>query len=47
METCSVLLTFESVTEILWCDYSNCGEMLTHKPGKKLYKVDSKSLPLH
>ena len=23
METCSVVLTFESVDEILWCDYSN------------------------
>ena len=23
METCSVVLTFESVDEILWCDHSN------------------------
>ena len=23
METCSVVLTFESVDKILWCDYSN------------------------
>ena len=23
METCSVILTFESVAEILWCDHSN------------------------
>ena len=23
METCSVVLPFESVDEILWCDYSN------------------------
>ena len=23
METCSVVLTFESVGEILWCDHSN------------------------
>ena len=23
MKTCSVGLTFESVDEILWCDYSN------------------------
>ena len=23
METCSVVLTFESVYEILWCDHSN------------------------
>ena len=23
METCSVVLTFESVEEILWCDHSN------------------------
>ena len=23
METCSVVLTFKSVDEILWCDYSN------------------------
>ena len=23
METCSVVLTFESVAEILWCDHSN------------------------
>ena len=23
METCSVVLTFESVDEILWCDLSN------------------------
>ena len=23
METCSVVLTFESVNEILWCDHSN------------------------
>ena len=23
METCSVVLTFESVVEILWCDHSN------------------------
>ena len=23
METCSVVLTFESVDEILWCDRSN------------------------
>ena len=23
METCSVVLTFESVDEILWCDQSN------------------------
>ena len=23
METCSVILTFESVNEILWCDHSN------------------------
>ena len=23
METCSVVLTFESVKEILWCDHSN------------------------
>ena len=23
VETCSVVLTFESVDEILWCDHSN------------------------
>ena len=23
METCNVVLTFESVDEILWCDHSN------------------------
>ena len=23
METCDVVLTFESVDEILWCDHSN------------------------
>ena len=23
MKTCSVVLTFESVDEILWCDHSN------------------------
>ena len=23
MDTCSVVLTFESVDEILWCDHSN------------------------
>ena len=23
METCSVVLTFESVDEILWCEHSN------------------------
>ena len=23
METCSVVLTFESVDKILWCDHSN------------------------
>ena len=23
MQTCSVVLTFESVDEILWCDHSN------------------------
>ena len=23
METCSIVLTFESVDEILWCDHSN------------------------
>ena len=23
METCSVVLTFESVDQILWCDHSN------------------------
>ena len=23
MDTCSVVLTFESVNEILWCDHSN------------------------
>ena len=23
METCSVVLTFKSVDEILWCDHSN------------------------
>ena len=23
METCSAVLTFESVNEILWCDHSN------------------------
>ena len=23
METCNVVLTFESVGEILWCDHSN------------------------
>ena len=23
MKTCSIVLTFESVDEILWCDYSN------------------------
>ena len=23
METCSVVLSFESVDEILWCDHSN------------------------
>ena len=23
METCSAVLTFESVDEILWCDHSN------------------------
>ena len=23
VETCSVVLTFESVNEILWCDHSN------------------------
>ena len=23
METCSVVLAFESVVEILWCDHSN------------------------
>ena len=23
METCSVVLTFKSVNEILWCDHSN------------------------
>ena len=23
METCSVVLTFESVDEILWCDHAN------------------------
>ena len=23
METCSVVLTFEAVNEILWCDHSN------------------------
>ena len=23
METCSVVLTFESVNKILWCDHSN------------------------
>ena len=23
METCNVILTFESVDEILWCDHSN------------------------
>ena len=23
METCCVVLTFESVDEILWCDHSN------------------------
>ena len=23
METCSAVLTFESVGEILWCDHSN------------------------
>ena len=23
METCAVVLTFESVDEILWCDHSN------------------------
>ena len=23
METCSVVLTFDSNDEILWCDYSN------------------------
>ena len=23
METCSVVLTFETVDEILWCDHSN------------------------
>ena len=26
METCSVVLTFKSVDEILWCDRSNINE---------------------
>ena len=32
METCSVVLTFESVDEILWCDHSNetFSEVLFH-----------------
>ena len=32
METCSVVLTFESVDEILWCDHSNetSSEVLLH-----------------
>ena len=32
METCSVVLTFESVDEILWCDHLNetSSELLFH-----------------
>ena len=32
METCSVVLTFDSVDKILWCEYSNetCSVVLLH-----------------
>ena len=28
METCSVVLTFESVDKILWCDHSSLWQIL-------------------
>ena len=37
METCSVVLTFESVDEILWCDHSNTTSSAILLPGTILF----------
>ena len=37
METCNVVLTFESVDEILWCDHSNETSLAVPPHGTYLY----------
>ena len=39
METCSVVLTFESVDEILWCDYSNKTSSVVHLYGTICFSI--------
>ena len=39
METCSVVLTFESVDEILWCDHSNETSSAVHLHGTICFSI--------
>ena len=39
METCSVVLTFESVNEILWCDHSNETSLAVRLHGTNCFSI--------
>ena len=42
METCSVVLTFESVDEILWCDHSNETSLAVNLHGTICFLISDK-----
>ena len=43
METCNVVLTFESVDEILWCDHSNETSLAVHLHGTICFSIFCKT----
>ena len=42
MDTCSVVLTFESVDDILWCDHSNETSSAVHLHGTISFSISYK-----
>ena len=47
MQTCSVVLTFESLDEILWCDHSNEPSSAVLLHGTVCFSTDHNSKQIH